>query len=547
MKLSVVFQLLLSVVLLASCADSTGNRKVVKEFISPGQVVISGKIVNYDGSVKTGSITCFDIITRLVNRNIINIDATGRFIISYEVIHPSMTTLLQLGNNYRYLYTRPGDTLEINMDLSSGEMEFKNCDNCLNDQFAELRFSLAYNFREKDGERRRLSSPNADTLDYKAYCSFLDTLKHDKEIFVENYCDSNIISNEIRDLFLNEVKYEVAWARMVSYGYTGSDNSYQKRTNLPESFYKDILTDFPVNNPAASCSRNFIDYIANLKDAIIRTAYADKTSATEYFRNNSELTSEEIDVLTSAWTGDTIAVESESYKSLWNEKRDFTSKIVRKYIVSYVLDSLSKFPEGYGRDIILSQAISESSIKGSYTIIEDSTWQTINSLIMHNEIYDILRLMYRRMEAGKQQSLNAESSIRDRITTSDQQEFYDSLLNKYSGKYVYVDFWATWCGPCKLEMPFSRSLQNEFKDDNIIFLYLCCESDQESWESYLKTEQMPGEHYLLSSDELNYLKEFFKVDGYPSYAIVDPDGKIIDNPPRPSSTEISGYLTKLAQ
>jgi hypothetical protein len=57
------------------------------------------------------------------------------------------------------------------------------------------------------------------------------------------------------------------------------------------------------------------------------------------------------------------------------------------------------------------------------------------------------------------------------------------------------------CSPGRQEIPHSKILSDHFAGQEVIFLYLCCQSDKKSWEFVIKSEQMTGDQYFLSSDE----------------------------------------------
>ena len=57
----------------------------------------------------------------------------------------------------------------------------------------------------------------------------------------------------------------------------------------------------------------------------------------------------------------------------------------------------------------------------------------------------------------------------------------------YKGKYIYVDVWATWCGPCKKELPHLEALQEAYKDnDKILFTSVSIDKDKSAWERMVK-------------------------------------------------------------
>jgi len=97
------------------------------------------------------------------------------------------------------------------------------------------------------------------------------------------------------------------------------------------------------------------------------------------------------------------------------------------------------------------------------------------------------------------------------------------ILSKYSDKLIYVDFWATWCGPCLMEMPDSKKLTQEFKNDSIQFIYLSIDKDKSKWLKKLAT--LPSgsnvHHYRLADGE-RFIREM-EISGIPRYILIGKD------------------------
>jgi len=111
----------------------------------------------------------------------------------------------------------------------------------------------------------------------------------------------------------------------------------------------------------------------------------------------------------------------------------------------------------------------------------------------------------------------------------------DTLIAKYTGKVIYIDFWAPWCGPCMGEMPFSKQLQEEFKNKDVVFLYLASRCTESSWKSTIANENITGEHILLTKDQYATLASEFGITGIPHYVLIDKNGNIVSkSAPRPS-------------
>ena len=105
---------------------------------------------------------------------------------------------------------------------------------------------------------------------------------------------------------------------------------------------------------------------------------------------------------------------------------------------------------------------------------------------------------------------------------------FKELINSLQNKVVYIDFWASWCGPCLREMPESKKIQKEFIEKDIEFLYLSTDINSKKWKSALKKININGHHYRLEPKTKKYFKNQFKITGIPYYIILDKKSNVFD-------------------
>lgn len=106
-------------------------------------------------------------------------------------------------------------------------------------------------------------------------------------------------------------------------------------------------------------------------------------------------------------------------------------------------------------------------------------------------------------------------------------ELFDSMIARFKGKVIYVDFWATWCGPCVSGIKEIAPLKEEMKDKEVVFLYITGEtSPLKTWENSIPN--IKGEHYRVTTDEWNYLTQKFNISGIPHYVLVNKNGEVVN-------------------
>ena len=103
-------------------------------------------------------------------------------------------------------------------------------------------------------------------------------------------------------------------------------------------------------------------------------------------------------------------------------------------------------------------------------------------------------------------------------------ENFESEVLK-SDKKVLVDFWATWCGPCRTANKAITPMKEELKDKDIIYLYITGEtSPKGTWENMIT--DIHGEHFRVTNEQWSFLMSSFNIRGVPPYFVVDPEGNI---------------------
>ena len=124
---------------------------------------------------------------------------------------------------------------------------------------------------------------------------------------------------------------------------------------------------------------------------------------------------------------------------------------------------------------------------------------------------------------------------------------FDTLMAQFKGKFVFMDFWASWCIPCLKEMPFLKQLESRYPGDKIVFLTFSFDKLTANWRTtmYQREFQMLNNFLLLDGTKTALTKRF-SIHTLPRYLIFDKEGNVIDeNAPAPSNSALREILEKL--
>ena len=121
-------------------------------------------------------------------------------------------------------------------------------------------------------------------------------------------------------------------------------------------------------------------------------------------------------------------------------------------------------------------------------------------------------------------------------------------LSDYRGKLVYLDFWASWCGPCKKSFPWMNAMQEKFASKGLTVIAINLDNKSEDSVTFL--EKIPA-NFLIGFDKQGEIAKQYQVQAMPSSVLIDRDGKILarhkgfnDNTAKKIEEEIEQLLRK---
>ena len=106
-------------------------------------------------------------------------------------------------------------------------------------------------------------------------------------------------------------------------------------------------------------------------------------------------------------------------------------------------------------------------------------------------------------------------------------------LSDFRGKLVLIDFWASWCGPCRHEMKSLLPIYNDLKGDDLVFISISLDKREKDWRKMLETENLPwvmlwNKEGFTIGDTPNEIQKAYGFYGIPFILLVDEEGKILE-------------------
>ncbi|AWM13753.1 TlpA family protein disulfide reductase [Flavobacterium sp. NRK F10] len=118
-------------------------------------------------------------------------------------------------------------------------------------------------------------------------------------------------------------------------------------------------------------------------------------------------------------------------------------------------------------------------------------------------------------------------------------------LEDLKGKLVYIDVWATWCGPCRAEIPHLKELEKKYHGKNIAFVSISVDAlkDHDKWKKFVTDKELGGIQLFADDSWKSDFVTQYQINGIPRFILVGKNGEIINaDAPRPSSADVHELL-----
>jgi thiol-disulfide isomerase/thioredoxin len=220
--------------------------------------------------------------------------------------------------------------------------------------------------------------------------------------------------------------------------------------------------------------------------------------------------------------------QGQSLEAKYKAARDFfETKSFTYFLGKFLLENCSKIPQ--------------PSLKRFYNVLATEDKNGFYSSLVNERCGEFINAEVKKEEKKSATVIAGQKPAPAGFTAKTLQGKTVSL-DDFKGKVIYIDFWASWCGPCRQQFPFAKQLQAKFtakEKKKIEFLYISIDENEESWRSAIEKLEIHGFHTISPGNWNSEACKFFKISSIPRYMLIDKTGNIADeNAKRPGDENI---------
>ncbi len=230
---------------------------------------------------------------------------------------------------------------------------------------------------------------------------------------------------------------------------------------------------------------------------------------------------------------------------------DYQELVIIKFYQNIKIDSTEYF-------ISAKNAIPEIKALKSPSIRNHLIKYSVTDVNIRNSNYEII---YHEFS-----SIVTDPKIKEKLTTQflvadalkpgspspkfdyENQKGGKTTLESLNGKYIYIYLWATWCGPCREQIPFLQKIEEQHKGKNIEFVSISIDAqkDQEKWSKFVTEKQLGGIQLLAENEWESQFLKAYGVFSVPTFILIDPAGNIVNAyAPKPSDDKLIDLFNSL--
>ncbi len=419
------------------------------------------------------------------------LDDNNSFVIHFDIDEPLPVTFYD-GKETSQMFVQPGDSIYLTLDTKEFDETIK-----YSGTGADRNNYLAQKYLKFDDGSEYSIWDMIDSLSPAQYKTLIDKKRTSREQMVKDYTSGHNESSDFKSFEETNIDFEYAFDLFM---YIRGNRDYKSgydTINVPVSFYELFGSFADYNNPYTK-SKSYNIYYNFYYPQYLTIVNSDMLKGKEGAERDS--------IILAIYKANLDGFEKE--RAITNY---FYGKISR-YNIDYFEENKDFFDEN-----VTNKKLRE---------------------YVYNEYDKVKKQLSQDMPEGAK-LVNLERKEYSKLTFTD-------VIGKYKGKVIYLDFWASWCGPCKGEMPSSLEMQDYFKGKDVAFVYFSSDKDSVAWEQMIKILQISGDHYRVNKKIYKEYNKLYNVRYIPRYMIIDKNGKTVDDKAkRPSDLTVRQDIEEL--
>ncbi|MEM9834329.1 MAG: TlpA disulfide reductase family protein [Bacteroidota bacterium] len=400
------------------------------------------------------------------------VTSEGNYLISLTNDRPNSAILSLNGQKYNIIIF-PNDTVNIGVHIMGEEvdMRFRGKGATINEYYQAKKNQLGYT-----DIRMPLNVLLSSSASYQLIQETTDSIVSVELNFLQDY----LREKELPEWFVKHEKAEIKYAGL---GFKSSIPTYNElfsvfQDRVPKDYFS-FLDEATINDPTAMTSAN---YLLFLDDYFLRDLPTSEFKDLAGFDRLSKIQNH---------------ILPQSKVQLSGDMKELYHKHLFSSILSYLTDS-----------------VRIDSLANVYEV----------------EDYELLRQVVGTRSREKLATLDlVEGDTIPNFYAVDRQDSLVSLRD-YREKLLYVNFWATWCGPCIKNIPALNDMITSYgNQDNIVFLNVCLESDKDRWHTAIQRYDLLGTNVFAEGQWGKKLRAMFNISGIPTYVLIAKENVLYEN------------------
>ncbi|GAB5523865.1 MAG: hypothetical protein Roseis2KO_17370 [Roseivirga sp.] len=504
------------------------------DFIRTDQVELMGILQHKEKQALTASVIYNDPFSEAQQKYTVNVDDQGRFKLNFPLKSPQ-TVMLTVGEAFMVYFAEPGARQAIWIDEESFMGEGSG--------WTSTKELLFMGDLAQENEEYRLYKPQymeirgyfendsimkaSEPMDYLTYrIGLMD--KHNA--FNRAYFEDVPTSTKIRELAKREARLYAA-DDLMRYRWLKNMRTTREIVDLPQPYLEQVsalISEDPVDLLST-------EYGSVMREMTMGMMPSDREKAHElrmtriYEFLKSKALSEENRVLLDQWLSTEKSREEHFGMVKFTDKvKPFTDQYKTEIkdlnsLISFelMLDRISGLGK-MARSSVVNTFIDQVYFSKG-TDVPEAVWKMAMSL-------DMIPLAKAVLETRKNDlAILRNAKFVEGVDISDSEDdILAQLKNKYKGKVIYIDVWATWCRPCIGEFSYMPDVKENLKGEkDVVFVYLCAQSKEESWKTMVKKHSLIGDNLYLDDDKYAMFDKMVNVTGFPTYLVITKEGKLV--------------------